>query len=127
MVRLSAFDGDHKKFQIWWMRFKAYATVNKFSEAIGTTGEDDLPASEQAVIDESTPEGKKQLQPRDGMVLLLHICLSMTFSIEVTMHGLVYKAMSTERPGGLVELVVVALMMKCRPQDTITMWSYVKG
>ena len=117
-VRLPTFDGDHKKFQIWWTRFKAYATVNKFSEAIGITAEDDLPASEQAVIDESTPEGKKQVaaKRRNG-VAIAH--LSMAFSSEGTI-GLVYKAMSVEWPGGLAHLVVAALMKKYRPQDTIT-------
>jgi hypothetical protein len=27
LLRLSMFDGEHKKFQIWWTRFMAYAGV----------------------------------------------------------------------------------------------------
>jgi hypothetical protein len=29
------FDGAPKNFQIWWMRFVAYAMVYKFNKAIG--------------------------------------------------------------------------------------------
>ena len=33
-VRLPVFDGTHKMFQMWWMRFTAYAVVCKFIKAI---------------------------------------------------------------------------------------------
>jgi hypothetical protein len=32
-VRLPTFDGSVEKFQIFWMRFKAYAKVYKFLQA----------------------------------------------------------------------------------------------
>jgi hypothetical protein len=50
---------------MWWFRFKAYAVVIGFSQALGDTGEVDLPVSEATVADPVT--GKKACR-------LCHIC-----------------------------------------------------
>ncbi len=56
-VRLPVFDGAHKDFQLWWTRFQAYATVNKFAAALKIGGEAVMPKKEATEIDESTPAG----------------------------------------------------------------------
>jgi hypothetical protein len=38
-VKLPNFDGDSKKFQLWWTRFCAYATVYKFRQALFEDGD----------------------------------------------------------------------------------------
>ena len=43
-VELPRFDGTHKSFLIWWMRFSAYAAVWGFSHSIGKTKDPVLPA-----------------------------------------------------------------------------------
>jgi hypothetical protein len=40
-VKLPNFDGDSKKFQLWWTRFCAYATVYKFRQALAEGGDSD--------------------------------------------------------------------------------------
>ena len=45
-VRLPTFDGTEGKFQIFWMRFKAYAKVYKFASALTIGGETDLPSTD---------------------------------------------------------------------------------
>ena len=115
-VRLPMFDGDHKKFQMWNTRFRAFATVSRFAEALAPHAM--MPAREDELFDETTEDGRlKALAIRRNGVAMAN--LSMAFTSEGTM-GLVYKAMTPEWPGGLAYLVMEALNKKYRPQDTIT-------
>jgi hypothetical protein len=59
-VRLPTFDCTVEKFQIFWMRFKAYAKVYKFSQALKIGGETDLPRTDSTSIDLGTDAGKLQ-------------------------------------------------------------------
>jgi hypothetical protein len=60
-VKLTVFDGEHKKFQVWWTtRFIMYAGVFGFSKALIKGGEAKLPATGETVIDETTDIGKLQ-------------------------------------------------------------------
>ena len=117
-VKLPQFDGSRDKFQIWWVRFAAYAMVYKFRKAIKDTADPDLPSSEDAPIDESTAYGKKQAAAkRRNNVAMAN--LTMAFSSEELM-GLIYRSYSTEWPSGLAYKVVQGLFKKFQPQDTIT-------
>jgi hypothetical protein len=57
-VRLPTFDGTVEKFQIFWMRFKAYAKVYKLLSALKIGGEADLPRTDAATLDITTDAGK---------------------------------------------------------------------
>jgi hypothetical protein len=39
-----------KNFVMWWIRFKAYAKVQKFSQALATTQEADVPVSQEESV-----------------------------------------------------------------------------
>eukprot|EP00957_Ditylum_brightwellii_P166325 12662058-Ditylum_brightwellii.AAC.1 len=52
-VRLPSFDGTAKLFQMWWLRFLAYASVYGFSQSIQHAVDPDLPATEAEEINES--------------------------------------------------------------------------
>ena len=41
-MQVPVFSGKPEDFQVWWMRFKAYATLIGFALAIGQKKEDDL-------------------------------------------------------------------------------------
>lgn len=96
----------------------AFAAVYKFTQALKIGGETNLPAKEDTTIDTSTSAGKLQEAAVQRNALAM-ANLTMSFMSESTI-VLVYKAMSTEWPGGLAHLVVAALFKKYRPQDTIT-------
>ena len=50
-VRMPMVDGTHTTFQVWWMRFTAFAIVHRFKAAINPEGtEEDLPTMEPAAI-----------------------------------------------------------------------------
>ena len=40
-LRTPQFEGKQETFQVWWMRFKAYATVMQFAAALDDEAEDD--------------------------------------------------------------------------------------
>jgi hypothetical protein len=63
-IKLPIFNGEPKEAQIWLMRFQAYAGVFGFTESIEETPDVHLPKSENAVIDETTDAGKKQLKAK---------------------------------------------------------------
>ena len=107
-----------KNFQIWWMRFIAFATVYKFNKAISKDALDpDMPQSEAEVLDESKDEDKKKIAVKNHNSVAM-ANLVMAFTSETTM-GLVYKAMTPEWPNGLVHLVIKGLFKKYQPVDTV--------
>ena len=118
-VRLPTFDGDYKKFQLWWTRFNAYATVYKFKQAL--TDEDDKhrPFSEtEEIKDPLSTEGMamEAAKKRNEVAMA---SLTMAFTSESVMR-MVYKSYTTQWPNGLAKLVVQALMKKYCPIDTIS-------
>ena len=118
-VRLPEFNGKEKGFQVWWTRFKAFAAVFQFSEALTIGGEVDLPGSEATVLDPTDANEKKQIEARKRNAVAMSN-LTMAFTTEELM-GLVYKAQSNDWPGGLAHLVVKELQEKCKPEDMITL------
>jgi hypothetical protein len=50
LERLPAFDGKFKLFVIWWIHFRAFATVCKFVEALKPKDEAHMPATEETLI-----------------------------------------------------------------------------
>ena len=59
-VQLPTFGVEHKDFQVWWMRFTAYAAVYDFSASVKKKRDPDLPSGKDTAINSSTTEGKKQ-------------------------------------------------------------------
>jgi hypothetical protein len=117
-VRIPTFDGSEDQFQIWWIRFKAYARVMQFSEAIETGGEADLPISDAASIDMKTEEGKRQAKAKKRNNVAI-ANFTMAFTTESSIQ-LLFKSQTAEWPGGLAHLVVKELMAVYMPQDTVT-------
>ena len=59
-VRMTTFVGENKDFQVWWMRFTAYAEAYGFAASVQKTIYPDLPSGKDTVINSATTEGKKQ-------------------------------------------------------------------
>ena len=54
------FGGEHKYFQVWWIRFTAYASIYGFPVSIQKTRDPYFPNGKGTVINLDTTEGKKQ-------------------------------------------------------------------
>jgi hypothetical protein len=117
-VRLPVFGGAHKGFQVWWIRFMAFAAVYKIPKALKIGGETVMPVTENTVIDLTNDAGRAQAAAvRRNAIAMANLTVAST--TEATIR-IVYKAMSVEWPSGLAHLVVAALFKKCQPQDLIT-------
>ena len=116
-VKLPSFDGAHKTFQVWWMRYQAYACVYKFIQALAPGGEPEMPASQTTVL--TTDAAGKASAAALNRNSVAMATLTMAFTNETNM-GLVFKSCSTDWPGGLAHIVVQSLFKKYKPQDTIT-------
>lgn len=112
-IPLPLFDGEHKNFQIWWTRFKAFAGVKRFAPAITTTAEVDLPATEAAA--NQTNEQKSAVDCN----LRAMASITMAFQTEGLM-SLIYKSESTDWPSGKAHIVIDLLFKKYKLADTIS-------
>jgi hypothetical protein len=117
-VRLPTFDSTVEKFQIFWMRFKAYAKLYKFLQALTIGGETHLPATDATTIDLTTDAVMLQAAAKKRNEIAI-ANFTMAFTSEGTI-SLVYKAANADWPDGLAHLIVVAMLQRYMPQDTVT-------
>jgi hypothetical protein len=117
-VKLPTFDGKSKSSMIWWIRFRAFATVYKFIEAVKPVDEAHMPATEGDVLHEAIPADLSQIAARERNAVAM-ANFAMSFTDETAM-GLIHKAISTEWPTGKASIVVALLLRKFKPEDTIT-------
>ena len=102
---------------IWWIRFRAYATVNKFIESVKVADETHLPASEAEVLVETVPAEALQIAARKRNAVAM-ANFAMSFTDETTM-GMIHKAISPDWPTGKASVVVTQLLRKFKPEDTM--------
>jgi hypothetical protein len=117
-LKLPLFDGTAAKSQIWWVRFKVFASCSGFSKALGDIIETAMPATElTAIAVDDAGALVKKAKERNQVAFAQ---LMMAFTTEAPM-TFIYEGMTdTDRPGGLAYLVVKALQKKYMPDDTIS-------
>jgi hypothetical protein len=116
-ARLPEFDGTHASFQIWWVRFAAFAMVHHFVQALAIGGEPLMPAKDTDAVDETTADGKLIMKAKERNArAMANLTLALN---EVTM-GIVYEAMTDAYIGGLAHLVIKGLFKKYQPQDIMS-------
>ena len=113
-IPLPTFDGEPKKFQMWWMHFKSYAAVKKFSQAIQRTADPNMPPTESTNVSQNAAQSIALERN-----LLAIASLSLAFQSEGQMN-MIQKAESKDWPSGKAHIVVDNLFRKYRPVDTIS-------
>ena len=102
-----ASDGTDATFQVWWMRFTAFAIVHRFKAAINPKGaEEDLPTTEATVIPAGTDGAPDSAAVRRNSVAYAN--LSLALNSEQLVRILV-AGQTTAWPSGLAWRVVQAL------------------
>jgi hypothetical protein len=97
-IRLPSFDGEANKFQVWWMRFTAYAGVYRFAQALKESGDSNLPEAEELEDeDEEDTEARQNAVKRNAIAMAN---LTMAFETEALM-GMIHKSITDEWPSGL--------------------------
>ena len=117
-VRMPMFDGTHATFQVWWMRFTAFAIVHCFKAAISPdSAKEDLPVTEATVIPAGTDGAPTRAAVRRNSVAYAN--LSLALNSEQLVHILVV-GQTTDWPSGLAWQVVQALHPRFKPADIIS-------
>eukprot|EP00957_Ditylum_brightwellii_P180357 13739488-Ditylum_brightwellii.AAC.1 len=88
---LLTFDGTAKMFQMWWLRFCAYATVFGFTQSIQKTVDPDLPKSKDADVDNRNTAAKKA--KKANMIAMASFTMAFTSKLLI---GMVYAAMTAD-------------------------------
>ena len=111
------FSGNVKDFQLFWMRFKAFAQVTGFIDAIGHEPDPNLPDSETVAVDASTIDGKKAAKAkRSNGIAMAHLTIAFTSDLLV---GIINNSCDRNWPGGLAYKVVELLFGRYVPQDVV--------
>ena len=103
-VKLPTFDGKAKNILVFWMHFKAYASVKGFLPALQDGGETNLPVNEASMLDPNDPHEALQIAAwkRNSLAVAL---MTMAFMTQ-TLMMYVNKACNDDWPGGLAHEVV---------------------
>ena len=116
-VALPTFSGKDEAFQVWWTKFRAFATAKGFVAAL-LKKEADLPDREDATLDESDANQKKRIKARERNSLAMAYLLN-AFKAEADI-SLAYETMTDAWPGGLAYKVVESLKEIYQPKDSVT-------
>lgn len=104
-MKLPTFSGKDSEYQMWWIRFRAYATVYKFVEALSSTREADMPSKNSTALDPTNDAAAIKAKDRNNVAMAN---MTMAFTSDALMN-LVFKAYSADWPQGEVYKVVEAL------------------
>ena len=120
-VKVPTFNGKRDAFQVWWLRFSAFAKAYKFKKAIEVTPEADLPAQEEPTSNETADQEAARERNSTAMYYL-----TLAFDQHESMKFL-FKGMTTDYPNGLAHLVIKALMKKFRPKDATSNLEFMRA
>jgi hypothetical protein len=114
LSKLPMFDGKKDSFQVWWMKFTAYAMMMKFT--LSTTAETNLPAKE--VPDNSVVEMDANKKARERNATALY-CYTMCGTTHDAM-SFIYDGQTDNWPSGLAWMIFALIQKKFRPIDNIS-------
>ena len=116
-IVMPTFSGKDEDFQVWWTKFKAFATAKGCVSAL--LGRDaDLPDTYDEELDESDSDDMKKIKARIRNDLAMAYLLN-AFKSEADI-SCAYESMDDDWPGGLAYKVVESLLDIYKPEDTVT-------
>ena len=102
-IVIPTFSGKDEEFQLWWTKFRAFATAKGVIPSL-LGKESDLPASEATVLNENLTADKKKIKARErNSLAMAYLLTAFKSAADVS---LAYETMSNEWPGGLAYEVV---------------------
>jgi hypothetical protein len=110
-VKVPTFDGKRDSFQVWWMRFAAFAKAYKFYDAVQEQAEGDLPDKEKPSVHDTKDEIAARERNSTAMYYLV-----LAFTTPEAMKFL-YKGITAEYPSGLAWKVRTSMFKRFKPMD----------
>jgi len=114
-LKVPTFSGRDEDFQLWWMRFCAYAALMKFALAIGKRPEADMPAGGETELPTDTDEAKAARNR--NLTAMYNFTLAFTSE---SLLAMIFGAQTSNWPSGRACDVVVALFRRYKPDDQIS-------
>jgi hypothetical protein len=111
-VRVPMFDGKRDNFQVWWIRFRAFATAQKFIKAVSKDKEVEMPGKEEDAATDTTANAAARSR-NDTAVYYLTLAFETPASMKFLFMGMT----NPEWPSGLAHLIIKALLRKFKPED----------
>jgi hypothetical protein len=115
---IPTFDGTASKFPLWWSKYKAFAMISGFADAIQEEVDPMLPSSHDQEIDSATESGRRMLLAKRKNEMAIS-----SFTLSFTREGimrLISPSKTKEWLDGLAYLVVKELNKKYQPIDIIS-------
>ena len=109
---------DSGNFFVWWRRFKAYATIYKFEDALNEVVNPNLPAKDSDALDPSNSADVAKIRAKKQNAAAM-AAFTLSFTTEAAM-AFVDGAATKDWPNGRADLVVVGLFNHYRPQDIMS-------
>lgn len=118
-ARVPTFDGDESNYQMWWVRFKAYAKVSGFEKALNIIAEPDLSTSQvdAEVLVGTNVETKTRLVAVKRNDTIMEN-LTLVFATNELLNAIL-SIQTAELPEGLACLVIKDLANKHEPTDAM--------
>jgi hypothetical protein len=113
-IILPTFSGKDEDFQLWWTKFRAFATAKGFVEAL-LGKEDDLPDGQDEELDETKDQSMIKARMRNSLAVEY---LLQAFKARADI-SIAYETMDDEWPGGLAYKIVEQLMEVYKPDGTM--------
>ena len=116
---LPTFTGKKEDFQVWWIRFEAYANLKGFKAAFEdpTKGEDDLPATEKEALDLTKDDGKKKKEALDRNAMAVS-CFTVAFTTTGLL-AIVTGSRNGDWPNGRSWIIAGVLITRYKPEDIL--------
>ena len=116
-IVIPTFSGKDEEFQLWWTKFRAFATAKGVIPSL-LGKESDLPTSEAEVLNENLTSDKKKIKARErNSLAMAYLLTAFKSAADVS---LAYETMSNDWPGGLAYEVVNKLKEAYQPKDSVT-------
>ena len=114
-IVLPTFSEKDEAFQVWWTKFRAFATAKGVMQAL-VGREADLPNSEGVALDASTQAEAIKAKTRNSLAMAY---LLSAFKAQADV-SLAYETMDDDWPGGLAYKVIEKLLEIYKPSDNVT-------
>jgi hypothetical protein len=122
LKNLPTWNGDREGFQLWWTRFKAYASKEGWAKALKPEFEKELPDKEEGAFDSDPDVAKLQKNAvKLNAEAVWAISMALTTNSIMTKY---YATISEEYPEGVAWKTVQSILLEYQPKDDLAAVEY---
>jgi hypothetical protein len=116
-VPLPRFDGDEEKFELFWPKFEAYASLKGFGDSILINPDPNLPVKEKTFDEDPVKAAKEKTALRNNKLAVASFTIAFT---TVALMNRVSESKTEDFPSGLAYKIVQGLIERYRPSDRLS-------